>query len=67
MTTCRVCPAEIIWARTVNGKLIPLDAEPNPDGNVMLINGVANVYAQPPLGLGEIYMPHHATCTGWNR
>lgn len=33
---CRACDAEIRWARTANGKAIPLDAEPNPDGNVLL-------------------------------
>lgn len=36
MSSCRVCPASIVWAVTVNGKAIPVDAEPSPDGNVRL-------------------------------
>ncbi len=36
MPNCRSCRAEIVWANTPNGKLIPLDAEPTADGNVTL-------------------------------
>lgn len=60
---CRSCGAEIRWARTSAGKRMPLDAEPNPNGNVELTNGVAVVHAQPPAFVdGEIFMPHFATC-----
>jgi DNA modification methylase len=34
VTACRSCGAEIRWARTFTGKLMPLDAAPNPAGNV---------------------------------
>lgn len=33
---CRSCKADVIWARTGNGKLTPIDAAPHVDGNVVL-------------------------------
>lgn len=36
MPTCEACDAPIIWAQTVNGKLMPVDAEPTRAGNVLL-------------------------------
>jgi hypothetical protein len=35
-TTCRSCPAPIIWAETENGKRMPVNAEPATGGNVRL-------------------------------
>lgn len=71
MSTCRACPAEIRWARTTNGKAIPLDATPHPDGNVRLVGEVAHVIGPAPTldpdDDGTRYMPHHATCTGWKK
>lgn len=59
------CGAQIVWAKTVKGKLMPVDLEPSPDGNVELAfedgRMVARVHAQPILGV-ELRMPHHATC-----
>lgn len=68
MSSCRSCGAEITWARTPANKAMPLDAEPNPAGNVMLADGGAQVLG--PLELSgltdaereELRMPHHATC-----
>jgi hypothetical protein len=36
--TCRTetCQAPIVWARTVTGKVMPVDAEPSDDGNIRL-------------------------------
>lgn len=65
------CGAPIRWALTeATGVAIPLDYEPNPDGNVILLRG-----SEPPVArtLGPLellienpdtprYMPHHATC-----
>lgn len=70
MTTsqCRSCDAPIVWARTVNGKSMPVDPEPTEGGNVELIpeptgSAVrAIVHGQPPLGAPPLHMPHHATC-----
>lgn len=35
-TTCNYCSAEILWLRTTTGKLMPVDARPDPErGNVL--------------------------------
>lgn len=45
---CRSCRADVIWASTVNGRRMPVDATPNPDGNVVLVDqGVT----EPPLAI----------------
>lgn len=68
MPRCRSCRAPIRWAWTRNGKAMPVDAEPNPAGNVQLVGDVdhdptAVVYKKTPaLTNRPLYMPHHATC-----
>jgi len=71
-TTCSSCGAPIIFKQTVTGKQMPLDAEPNADGNVQLgwIGGeeVALLLAEPgdraaaQIAGHLLYMPHFATC-----
>lgn len=34
--TCSKCDAPILWCATVNGKMQPIDFEPNPAGNMRL-------------------------------
>lgn len=68
MNRCQSCDAPLRWARTVKGKRMPLDRDPDPKGNVTLDErGVVHVH--PPaevarlLAAGRlIFMPHHATC-----
>lgn len=36
MSSCRSCGAPLRWAKTLNGKAIPLDAEPTSAGNIVL-------------------------------
>jgi hypothetical protein len=45
---CRTetCNAEIVWARTKTGKLMPVDAEPSGDGNVELFAMQGNVWGR---------------------
>lgn len=69
MSTCRSCDAPIIWALTTKKRRMPLDAEPNPAGNVELVPAgfgilpTAIVHQQPPMNPEHpIHMPHHATC-----
>jgi hypothetical protein len=71
MSRCRSCDAEIVWATSATGKAMPLNAKPDPMGNVRLYgpNGArsAVVLAAEKLKLARtagvpLYMPHHATC-----
>lgn len=41
MANCRSCGAEIIWAKTLSGKAMPLDAEPVLGGRIRLEDGIA--------------------------
>lgn len=67
---CRACDAPMTWATTSSGKSMPLNAEPDPAGNVEVRVGelglaVLEVHppGQPPLAsVGVMYMPHWATC-----
>lgn len=64
MDLCKSCRAEILWARTYSDKMMPLDAEPCPDGNIYLENGCAvTIYQskQPPAGTA-LYKSHFVTC-----
>ena len=62
---CRSCGAAIFWARTPNGKAIPLDAEPTEDGNVVVNGGQALVFTKgsPTVADGTVkYTCHFQTC-----
>lgn len=72
---CRSCGAPIIWAQTVNGKAMPIDAEPVPDGNVLLtgrrvetrrgtLAPECRVEGDTPMfpDGADRYMSHFATC-----
>lgn len=75
METCRYCRARIVWARTHAGKLMPLDADPDPDGNVMLTRREGAGPEATVLGPGDPlfmpegmtrHMPHFATCPNYD-
>jgi hypothetical protein len=65
---CRSCGAAIIWEpSTASGKLMPLDAEPHPDGNIVLIPAGAMVLSKETAETGKRigsrrYRSHFATC-----
>lgn len=68
MSFCRKCPAEIRFCKTESGKWMPVDAAPNPDGNLADagvddegIPLVAAVDLFTPADATR-YMPHWATC-----
>ncbi len=71
---CGSCPALIFWAQTENGKSMPVDAEPTPDGNVILFatpaGGIrAHVLKkdeQPPPG-AKRRQAHWASCPNANQ
>lgn len=69
MTTehCRSCGAEVVWRKHLStGNLAPINAEPDPTGNVILV-GDAEYYVlrrsdpTPPADI-ERYTAHHSTC-----
>lgn len=65
---CNFCQAKIMWLRTDTGKLMPVDAHPDPDrGNVRRDGGHATVLdnaaaaAQRAAGV-RLRVHHAATC-----
>lgn len=64
-TPCLSCGARIFFARTEKGKSMPLDAEPVPDGNIVLRDGVVNYLTGPEMDMPTDrprYKSHYATC-----
>jgi hypothetical protein len=64
---CRRCGAPIGFARTANGKMMPLDPEPVEDGNVFVVEAPGSVTAivaskANPTPPGEPHLSHFATC-----
>lgn len=57
MSTCRSCGAEIVWAVTPAGKMMPLDAKPVA-GLYAIWPTLDGPYCAPDVG----YMNHWATC-----
>jgi hypothetical protein len=80
MSTCGSCGARIRWATTVNGRRMPVDDDPVPDGNLVLSDPAPGAYApavsqyvepdQPTL-FGDHDAPrfvsHFATCPDANK
>lgn len=68
MSACRSCGAEIIWARTENGKRMPLDAEATHIGDSSELRGLQSVtfvdgeYRCSPARPMLVYVSHFATC-----
>lgn len=69
MAACRDCGRPITFVRnTKGGKLIPVEAAPDEDGNVAARTVAGNLHGhvlrkgeEPPHGWLR-YMPHHAIC-----
>lgn len=62
---CRDCGVDILWVRTANGRLMPLDAEPVADGNLVLVNGVPTLIRgdlSETVPEGPRYKSHFVTC-----
>ena len=64
---CRSCGAEMLFVVTVNQKVMPVDADPSPKGNVRLREGGCQVLAGEALeqarAAGErLYLSHFASC-----
>ena len=65
-TTCRSCGDRIFWARTDQGKKMPVNDEPDPAGNLLITPGpypkatVVSHGGRPPGTV--LYSSHFATC-----
>lgn len=68
MTPCRSCGAPMFFVHTRKNRAMPLDAEPNPHGNVVIADDdVAEVFPDPVVAEATWperlrYLPHHASC-----
>lgn len=60
MAKCRSCGAEIRWARTSHGKLMPI--EPDPEGAFALRNGRAVFVGKEDATDEPRYRSHFASC-----
>jgi len=64
---CRSCGADVLWVPTLAGKRMPLNASPDPMGNVVLRKlptgeTFAHVLRKDEATDERRFMPHHATC-----
>lgn len=69
---CKSCTARIIWAQTERGRNQPVDAEPDPAGNLRLEARPGRpplaTVVSPRLRFGlKLRLPHHATCPDGRR
>lgn len=62
MSTCRSCQQEIIWAKTVTGKSMPIERAD--DGNLIVVKGIAHVIpkGEEPVADMQRFVSHFATC-----
>jgi len=72
MSFCQSCGAHIVWAITEGGKKMPVDSEPDPDGNLLLWTQGQEWRTKVIQGEwdGPRYRPHFATCPdaqSWRR
>lgn len=64
MSQCRACEAPILFARTVTGKLMPVDAVPVADGTLILDGATVRHATFSDRDAGRpLYVSHFATCT----
>jgi hypothetical protein len=64
---CRSCEADIIWARTVTGRRMPVDADPDVGGTVQLevIQGFVRATVHTPTAetvRQGLHHSHFSTC-----
>lgn len=60
MAFCKGCGKTIEWHKTVAGKNIPIDPDPDPKGNIYFRNARA-VYGAPG-SQPKMYVAHFVTC-----
>ncbi len=64
--TCNLCEGEIYWAKTENGRMMPLEARRELGGNITIgEDGIARVIRPRPAQIA--YLPHYARCPAVKR
>ena len=63
--TCRWCGRPMRWLKSTRDRNLCVDPDPDPAGNVAVIDGRARVLKGDALAewKGQRWMPHAATCT----
>ena len=61
MARCRSCGAVMEWAKTQAGKVMPIDAEPSENGNLVYAQAGVVRFAKPD-DPGPRFTSHFATC-----
>jgi hypothetical protein len=60
---CKSCGAPIVWVRMRSDKMMPVDANPDPRGNIEIFDGFGSVIEKTDLFPGrDRYISHWATC-----
>lgn len=68
MSVCKDCSAEIQWVHSEKGRMMPIDWEPTPDGNVVLQRAGSQTVAhvlkagEHPAGDALRFRAHFASC-----
>ena len=65
MSACRSCGADVHWAITTGGKRMPVDAEPTPNGNLLLEKDDTGGWIVWPANTGAdlpLHTSHFASC-----
>ena len=63
---CRACGAPVMWAKTPNGKWMPLDPDPY-SGNVILLPPDGSNIPKVEIRNRSAYTSHLATCNSGQR
>ena len=68
---CRSCGAPVVWVRWPSGRRCPLDAQPRPDGNIVVdADGVAGYVPADDAAWDPRFVSHVASCAisrDWRR
>ena len=66
MSKCKSCGKELVWViSAATGNVMPVDAFPSPDGNIVIQDGMAHVlggHAHEGMLDGPRHKSHFATC-----
>jgi hypothetical protein len=62
---CKSCHRQVRWVKTAEGRNMPLDVHPTPDGSILLLtNGRSRVVPEADRAqcVAPLFKSHFATC-----